>query len=74
MKATIYLHSGDKSEMHGEFVSLCQEHEIEPTSKAQQASCYVGYEVSIDGDWDSVTGEFTATHLMGSKLETPVKI
>lgn len=73
MKTTLYFHS-DKSSMEDSFKDLCKVKGKEPKISAIQEAMRVGYEIEIEGEWNSETGKFMATHLMGTKLETPTEI
>tara|TARA_R110000851_G_scaffold54040_2_gene127858 strand:+ start:136 stop:357 length:222 start_codon:yes stop_codon:yes gene_type:complete len=73
MKATIYFH-GDRYGMREDFKELHEPELLDLTSEAIDEAMLVGYEVQIDGDWNLYTGKFMATHLMGTKLESPVEI
>jgi hypothetical protein len=74
MKTTLYFHA-EKCGMRNEFKEAhFGARGREPMWEAIDEASKIGHEVEIAGDWDLDTGKFMATHLMGTKLESPVEI
>lgn len=61
------------------YVNRCKENNSEleekcTNDKAKENSLFVGYEITIDGEFNTETGEFFAHKLNGVNLIKPVEI
>lgn len=66
-KMTMYFHS-NKSDNYNQFSEFCE------NDKAKENCCYIGYEIEIEGNFNTETAEFSATSFNGVELIKPVII
>lgn len=55
VKSKMYFHASKESSLD-DFLTLCEEHGIDPSLEAQDNAMYAGYEVGVDVEWDLETG------------------
>lgn len=56
VRTTMYFHNS-KEDSNYDFCELCKENGIKPTEEAESESCYAGYEVGVEVEWDLLTGK-----------------
>lgn len=68
-----FVHSNKESARES-FEDASADKNKNPVDSISTRACYAGYEVEFHGYWDFSTGDFWATHVMGTKLEKPTRI
>lgn len=55
VKTVMYFNSSKEDSVYN-FKELCEENDFNPSEDAVNNSCYAGYEVGINVEWDLETG------------------
>lgn len=56
IKTTMYVHGCKEDSLH-HFLDLCEKNDIEPTREAEDMAMYALYEVGLEVEFDTDTGE-----------------
>ena len=73
-KPSRFFARSNKESSEERFINAAESKDKKTNKRTLNNSRYAGYEVEFHGYWDFSTGDFWATHVMGTKLEKPTRI